>query len=353
MSGGVDSSVAAWLLQREGWDCAGATMRLYDGEAAGGDNRTCCSLDDVEDAKSVSRRLGIPHYVCNFGREFDRHVMAPFADSYQAGLTPNPCIDCNRHLKFGRLLDWAAELGYDYVATGHYARLGRDGDRLFLQKAADLSRDQSYVLATALTQERMARTLFPLGGLTKPQVRQIAEEQGFINARKRDSQDICFVPDGDYGAFLERYTGKTYPPGDILDQSGRTVGRHKGLVRYTLGQRKGLGIAADAPVYVCGKSVEANTLTVGPDEALYSRALLAEDWVWGAGCPPSSPVTGIAAKVRYRQTEQPAQAEILSGGRIKITFDQPQRAVTPGQTAVLYQGDAVLGGGVIAQVLAE
>ena len=241
MSGGVDSSVAVWLLQQQGFDCAGAIM-LLGGAGEGGDS--------VEDARAVALALGIPFHVFDFSGEFDSCVLQKFAGGYLDGATPNPCIDCNRHLKFGAFLRRAVGMGFDYIATGHYARITRDTGTglLSLQKAADRNRDQSYVLASALPQDRLSRVLFPLGELTKPQVRQIAEEQGFANARKHDSQDICFIPDGDYGAFLERYTGKACPPGDILDLDGRVIGRHKGAVRYTAGQRKGLGIAADQPV---------------------------------------------------------------------------------------------------------
>ena len=346
MSGGVDSSAAAWLLRRQGYDCAGAIMRLHGGETEG----VCGSADNVEDARAAACRAGIPFHVFDFQEEFSRQVVDPFVRAYLRGETPNPCIDCNRCLKFGKFLERARELGFDYIATGHYARIAPLADgTLVLCKAADPGRDQSYVLASSMTRECLRRTLFPLGGMTKPEVRRLAEEAGFLNARKKDSQDICFVPDGDYGAFLERRTGRAFPPGDILDLDGRPAGRHRGAVRYTLGQRKGLGIAADAPVYVCGKSMADNTLTVGPETALYARTLIADGWVWGAGTPPESPLR-VHAKVRYRQTEQPALAEILSDGRVRLTFDEPQRAITAGQAAVLYQGDAVLGGGTIREV---
>ena len=275
MSGGVDSSAAAWLLQQQGWSCVGATMRLFDNDTIGEKpDKTCCSLDDVEDAKSVCHKLGIPHYTFNFREAFDHEVIRRFSDSYLRGDTPNPCIDCNRYLKFGLLLRRAAELGIRYIATGHYARvcLTPSTGRWAVRKSRDLNRDQSYVLAS-LTQDALARTLFPLGNYSKPEIRQIAESQGLRNARKRDSQDICFVPDGDYTAFLERYTGTQFPEGDILDLNGHILGRHRGAVRYTLGQRKGLGVSAPEPLYVCGKSMEHNTVTLGPEASVFSRTL--------------------------------------------------------------------------------
>ena len=346
MSGGVDSSVAAYLMLREGFDCIGATMRLYNGQEEG----KCCSLEDVEDARSVAFRMGIPYYVFNFSEDFEEKVMAHFVRCYQSGLTPNPCIECNRHLKFDRFLRRARELGCDCIVTGHYARIKLlPNGRRCLQKAVDEGKDQTYFLYT-MTQDQLARTRFPLGGLTKAQTRQIAEEQGFINARKRDSQDICFVPDGDYMAFLERFTGEKGVPGDFLDENGRVVGTHRGAAAYTLGQRKGLGLAMGAPVYVCGKDMAANTVTVGPNEALFRRALIADDWNWAAFETLTEPVH-CKAKARSRMTEQPATVYPLEGGRCRVEFDEPQRALTPGQAVVLYDDDIVLGGGVIMQVL--
>jgi len=350
MSGGVDSSVAAFLTQRAGYDCIGATMRLYD-NAADKDTNTCCTLDDVEDARSVARRLGMPHYTFNFKEDFENKVIRKFVSCYERGLTPNPCIDCNKYLKFDRLLRRAQELGCEYVASGHYAQVRQDSDtgRHLLYKAADTAKDQTYFLA-CLDQEQLSHILFPLGGLTKDQVRQIAEENGFVNARKRDSQDICFVPDGDYVDFMERYTGKSYPEGDYLDLQGNVIGRHKGAVCYTLGQRKGLGIALGAPAYVCKKDMEKNTVTLGPHEALFSTALRAKDWNWYPFPTLTAPLE-VTAKTRHSQQEQAATVHPEENGFARVEFHAPQRAVTPGQAVVLYQGDMVVGGGTITEAL--
>ena len=348
MSGGVDSSVAAWLMQEAGYDCIGATMRLYDGNA---EDSTCCGLDDVEDARSVAHRLGIPHYVFNFKADFEERVIRKFVNSYESGATPNPCIDCNRYLKFDRLLRRALELGMEYVVSGHYAQIRQDGDtgRYLLYKAADKGKDQTYFLA-CLNQHQLSHIRVPLGGLTKAEVRQIAEQNGFVNARKRDSQDICFVPDGDYGAFLERYTGKSYSAGDYLDLQGNVVGRHKGAVCYTKGQRKGLGLALGTPVYVCGKDMQRNTVTVGPNDALFSPALRANDWNW-LPFPALTQPLRVTAKIRHSQFEQPATVYPEDNGSARLEFDTPQRAVTPGQAVVLYDGDLVIGGGTITEAL--
>ena len=340
MSGGVDSSVAAWLLLRQGYDCVGVTMRLHD-ETSG---------NEAADAADVARRLGIPHSVVNLRREFDENVIRPFARSYERGDTPNPCVLCNRRLKFGKLLELARELGAEYVATGHYARicLTPDTGRWAVRKGLEAARDQSYVLAS-LTQDQLAHTLFPLGRLTKDETRRIASEQGFLNARKHDSQDICFIPDGDYAAFLERYTGKAYPPGQILDLNGRILGQHRGAARYTIGQRKGLGVSAPEPLYVCGKSMRDNTVTLGPNAVLFRDALLSDDWTWGAIPPPETPFRADA-KIRYRHAQAPADVTPLPDGRVRIRFDAPQRAITTGQAVALYRNDTVLGGGTITAV---
>ena len=349
MSGGVDSSVAAYLMQQAGYACMGATMRLYENEDAGlPRGSTCCALDDVEDARRVAYALGMPHYVFNYKDAFREQVMARFAAAYQRGATPNPCLDCNRYLKFGLLESRARALGCEVLATGHYARIEQLPDgRWTLKKAADPEKDQSYVLAW-LTQEQLAHTRFPLGGLRKSEARAIAEAHGFCNAHKHDSQDICFVPDGDYARFMEDFTGKHYPAGDFLDESGRVVGTHNGAVRYTIGQRKGLGLAMGAPVYVCGKDMQANTVTVGPEEMLFDRIVYADEANWIAIPELTGPLRGTA-RTRYHQVEQAATVYPAECG-FRLEFDQPQRAPTPGQAVVLYQGDTVLGGGTITRV---
>ena len=349
MSGGVDSSVAAYLMQQAGYDCMGVTMKLYENEDAGVPRgHTCCALDDVEDARRVAYALGMPYYVFNYKDAFREQVMARFAAAYQHGATPNPCLDCNRYLKFGLLETRARALGCDVLATGHYARVEQLPDgRYTLKKAVDATKDQSYVLAW-LTQEQLAHTRFPLGGLHKTEAREIAEAHGFCNAHKHDSQDICFVPDGDYARFMEDFTGKQYPAGDFLDESGRVVGTHNGAVRYTIGQRKGLGLAMGAPVYVCGKDMQANTVTVGPEEMLFDRIVYADEVNWIAIPELTGPLR-VTARTRYHQVEQAATVYPAECG-FRLEFDQPQRAPTPGQAVVLYQGDTVLGGGTITRV---
>jgi len=344
MSGGVDSSVAAYLMMQAGFSCIGATMRLYTGQDLG-----CRDTTNVEDARSVADRLGIPFHVLDFSADFRAQVMDHFTKSYESGLTPNPCVQCNRHLKFDKFLQSAFALDCDCIVTGHYARIEQVGDRYLLRKAVDEAKDQSYFLYS-LTQHQLQHTRFPLGELTKADARLIAEQQGFLNARKRDSQDICFIPDGDYLAFLQRYTGKAYATGDYLDLQGNTVGTHKGAVAYTLGQRKGLNLAMGQPVYVCAKDMEKNTVTVGPNEALYRKELLANDWNWIAIEGLTKP-TPVYAKARSRMAEQPATVYPESGGCARVVFDEPQRALTPGQAVVLYAGDTVIGGGTITEIL--
>ncbi len=343
MSGGVDSSAAAYLMLSQGFRCQGATMRLLHSD----DGR------NTADAEAVCQRLGIPFTALDLTREFEEAVIQKFVRVYQAGGTPNPCVDCNRRMKFSRLMEAAEAARLYYVATGHYAQVDRDKEtsRWLLKKALDARKDQSYFLYT-LTQRQLARVQFPLGRMEKRQVRELAERLGFVNARRRDSQDVCFIPDGDYGAFIEAYTGRAFPAGDFLDREGRAVGRHRGAVRYTLGQRKGLGLSMGEPVYVCGKDMSANTVTVGPESLLYAREALVEDLNWISIESLDAPLR-VGAKTRSRQGEQEAEIFPEAGGRVRVVFDRPQRAVTPGQAAVFYDGDAVVGGGTIVEVLSE
>ena len=352
MSGGVDSSVAAVLLQQAGYQLSGVNLRMFHNEDLGeSPSRTCCSLSDAEDAALVARRLGFPFYVFDFAQTFRDTVIRNFIEEYQQGRTPNPCAECNRSVKFGALLQRVRTLGGDYMATGHYARVERDetSGRYLLKRGKDRSKDQSYFLYM-LTQEELAHTLFPLGGMEKSEVRQIAKAHGLVNAKKRDSQDICFVPDGDYCAFMERFTGKRYAPGDYLDPQGQVVGRHQGAVRYTIGQRKGLGLAMGSPVYVCAKDMAANTVTVGPDSALYSGALRANDWNWFPFPELTAPLA-VTARIRHSQKSYPAVVYPEAEGSARVEFDAPVRAVTPGQAVVLYQGDLVVGGGTITEAI--
>ena len=356
MSGGVDSSVAAFLMKQQGYDCIGATMKLFDqsmleGECASAAvhdqkpdrTRTCCSLEDVEDARSVAFRLQIPYYVFNFSDDFEQMVMKPFVESYERGDTPNPCIDCNRFLKFRHLLRRAMELKCEVIVTGHYAQIEERDGRYLLRKGADEKKDQSYVLYN-LTQEELRHTAFPLGGMSKEQIRQIAQEQGFVNAEKPDSQDICFVPDGDYVRFMQRYTGHSYPEGDFFDQEGQVLGRLKGAVRYTIGQRKGLGIAFGEPMYVVSKDMAANTVTLAGNDDLFSRELAADDLNWIMFDRLTAPME-VSAKIRYKHKEQPATLYPASDGTVRVVFQEPQRAITSGQAVVFYDGDYVVGGG--------
>ena len=406
MSGGVDSSVAAALMVQEGYQCIGCTMKLLnqrkafdDGhvchanapdhfEAAnsagerggsetsgkagavcrsdgsegiqgedGGDygrtersGHTCCSLDDVEDARFVARKLGMPYYVFNFAEDFSEKVIERFVRIYQAGGTPNPCIDCNRYMKFERLYRRSRELGCDAVVTGHYARIRFDEEsgRWQLLRSKNPDKDQTYVLYS-MTQEQLAHTLFPLGEFSdKEEVRGMADRYGFVNSRKPDSQDICFVQNGKYADFIESWTGKRAAHGDFVDENGTVLGEHKGLIRYTIGQRRGLGLALPAPLYVSRIDPEKNQVVLTPEDRLYSARLVAEDFNWILTPPPSGSVIEVSAKPRYRAREAAAFARILDGGKVEILFHEPQRALTVGQAVVLYQGDLVVGGGTIA-----
>ena len=348
MSGGVDSSVAACLLLRQGYDVTGVTFKLWDDPA--GDSG-CCSADDVRDAAFVCEQLGIPHYVINYKELFREKVVAPFAEEYLHGRTPNPCINCNRYIKFGAFSHKLKELGFDLMATGHYARCGYNDatGRWELRRGIYPEKDQSYVLCH-LTQEQLAMLRLPLGEYSKPQIRAIAEESGLVVAKKPDSQDICFVPDGDYPAFLRRWTGQELPKGRFIDENGIVLGENKGITHYTIGQRKGLGLAMGAPVYVCGKDMQANTVTVGPNSSLFSSALQANDWNWFPFPELTEPMD-VTVKIRHSQFEQPGRVFPEADGFARVEFAQPLRAVTPGQAVVLYQGDMVLGGGTITEAI--
>jgi tRNA-specific 2-thiouridylase len=348
MSGGVDSSVAAYLLKQQGFDCTGITMKLFTNEDIGaGGNKKCCSLEDTADARNVAYSVGIPFFVYNFTEDFRKQVLTRFIESYQKGATPNPCIDCNRYIKFERLLERAKQLGMDCIATRHYARIEHDAEtgRYLLKKAVDETKDQSYVLY-AMTQEQLSRTMFPLGDLRKSEVRGIAREQGFVNADKHDSQDICFVCDGSYAEFIEQYTGKKNEEGDFVDINGAVIGRHKGIVRYTVGQRKGLGLSLKKPLYVLTKNVKDNTVTLCERDGLFSKSLYASDFNWIAREKPTGPIR-VKTKIRYNQDEQWSTATQGADDTVQIEFDEPQWAIAQGQAAVLYDGDTVVGGGTI------
>jgi len=348
MSGGVDSSVAAVLLMEQGYEVAGATFKLFDNEDIGIDRtRTCCSLEDVLDAKSVADKLGFRHDVFNFSQQFERDVILPFAEAYKNGKTPNPCLECNRSIKFEKFLERALLLDYDYIATGHYARIEKDpgSGRYLLKKGIDQSKDQSYALYT-MTQEELARTLFPLGSLKKTEIRAIAEEKGFVNARKPDSQDICFVKDGDYADFLKRTLGVDPMEGDFVDKEGTILGKHRGIIHYTVGQRKGLGKTFGKPMYVVRIDSENNRVTLGPNEDLFVDSFTAGKINLISVDELKEPME-VTVKTRYKSLEVPATICPPEDGKIFVKFREKQRAVTPGQAAVFYQGDVVVGGGTI------
>lgn len=352
MSGGVDSSVTAKLLCDAGNECIGCTMKLFHNEDAGvSASHTCCSLDDVEDARRVAYQLGMAYYVFNFTEDFGKRVMDPFVQAYREGRTPNPCIDCNRYMKFDKLYIRAKMLGCDYIATGHYARITQVNGSFRLQKAADPCKDQSYVLY-GMTEEQLAHTLFPLGSLSKKETRAIASESGLCCADKPDSQDICFVPHGDYAQVIEARTGQAACPGNFVDTHGRKCGTHRGIIHYTIGQRRGLGIPASERLYVCRIDPQSNTVMLGTEDSLYTDTAMVEDCHWIAGTLPETPIC-CKVKIRYHQPEQCAVVIPDQSGRAVIRFDCPQRAVTPGQAAVFYDGDTVLGGGVLSNRVLE
>lgn len=330
MSGGVDSAVTAYLLQKQGYVCKGATMVL-------------CGHEDIASAEAVCRLLGMEFEAYDCREAFRGEVIAPFVEAYERGETPNPCIFCNEKLKFGELYRIAMEEGADFLATGHYARIAEQEGRKRLCKAVDEKKDQSYVLY-GLTETQISRVLFPLGELTKEQARAVAAENGFTNAQKGDSQDICFIPDGDHAGFIRRFTGKDYPPGEFVDLRGKVMGRHKGLICYTVGQRKGLGLALPEPYYVCRKDAEKNKVVLGTAAELPVDRLWVEQFVFTGG-GEAKEAFRATVRTRYHQKEQPVTVVPMGDGRVFLQFDGAVCVAAPGQSAVVYQGDTVIGGG--------
>lgn len=346
MSGGVDSSVAALLIKNNDTDCIGVTMKLIGDETLP-IAPSCCTENDIADAASVCQKLGIEHCVFNFSANFKEKVVDNFVYCYENGMTPNPCIQCNRYLKFDMLFSEAEKLGGDCVVTGHYARVTYDkkSGRYLLKKAKDVTKDQTYVLYS-LTQNQLSKAYFPLGEMDKTEVRNIATENGFINADKKDSQDICFIKDCKYFEFIENYTKKSYPEGNFVDAEGNVLGRHKGVIRYTIGQGKKLGLILKEPLYVIDVNAKNNTVTLGKSEELYKTELIAHD-INLISVPKIEGEMRVKAKIRYRQTEADAVVTQTGDDEIKVVFDEPQRAITRGQSVVLYDGDTVVGGGTI------
>jgi len=353
MSGGVDSSLTAALLVRQGYDVIGATMQIWENTTANDDpeHRGCCSLSAVDDARRVAETIGIPYYVLNFRQMFQETVVNYFIDEYARGKTPNPCIACNRYVKFEGLLQKARALGAEYVATGHYARIDYDEaqGRYLLRKGIDQTKDQSYALYH-LNQYTLRHFLMPLGGFTKVQTRQMASEFGLSVANKPDSQEICFVPNDDYKSFLEEKVPAALKPGNIVDLEGRILGRHKGLPLYTVGQRKGLGIAAGKPLYVIALDTDTNSVIVGSNEDVFASALIAGDLNFITMDKLTKPIT-VAAKIRYSAREAQAVVTPQADGTVHVRFTEPQRAITPGQSVVFYDGDIVVGGGIIKNAI--
>lgn len=346
MSGGVDSSVAALLLKLEGYDCAGATMQMFRADALGIPEDGATVASEWNDAEGIANVLGIDFVSIDCSDEFRKHVIDYFINTYLDGGTPNPCIECNRNIKFGHFLDYARENGYQKIATGHYARIKTDANgRRWISAAVDAAKDQTYVL-WQLSQDQLAHTLMPLGDYHKEEIRALAEKHGFCNARRRDSQDVCFIPDGDYVGFIQRTTGAQFPVGDFVDLNGNRLGTHQGAIRYTIGQRKGLGIAFGKPTYVCKKCMRDNTVTLGDNGDLFARDLTAHGVNLMMTDRFDSPVR-LMAKVRYNAKAASATVEQTAPDHIRVRFDEPQRAICSGQSVVLYDGDDLVGGGII------
>lgn len=346
MSGGVDSSVAAVLLREAGYEVVGVTLKLRPDEYMTGSlSGGCCSLDDINDAKRVADALEIPHYVLNFTDVFSETVIDYFVRAYKEGRTPNPCIACNRHVKFEAMLQKALSMDMDYIATGHYAVIERNEEGRYLLRRSRAAKDQSYVLYT-LTQPQLAHTLFPLGDMDKEEARTIARAHSLPVANKPDSQEICFVENKDYAGFIERYTGEKARPGAFIDRNGAVIGKHQGLYRYTVGQRKGLGGGFGQPMYVTGIDPARNQISLGEEGSQYTNRLVAGDLNWISFDRLEEPMEAFA-KVRYQA--RPAKATLTPGtdGRVEVQFEEPQRAVTPGQAVVFYDERYVLGGGTI------
>ena len=343
MSGGVDSSVAAVLLCEAGHDVVGVSMQLYDQREGQASFGSCCTLDDLHDARRVAAAIGIPHYIVNLERQFEERVVADFVQEYLRGRTPLPCVHCNSELKFDALVERARGVGADAVATGHYARVERTPGSCRLRRGVDAGKDQSYFLFS-LTQAQLSLALFPLGGLTKTEVRALARERNLPVAAKRDSQEICFVSNDDYAGFIARRVPGADRPGTIVNETGRVVGRHDGVHRFTIGQRKGLRVSARVPLYVTAMDADSNTVFVGPRARLERTTLTASRVNWIAGAPPASSIRA-AVQIRSRHVAAPAVVEVSAAGRVEVQFDDPQGAITPGQAAVFYMDDEVVGGG--------
>lgn len=345
MSGGVDSSVTAYLMKERGYDCIGVTFRMFDksDKLFGFDDSY--ADNDINDAKAVCDKLGIPFVVADVSEQFKKHVIDNFIRTYEKGGTPNPCVECNKHIKFELLNEVAEQYNCDVIATGHYAKIGHNNNRYYIKKADDIKKDQSYFLYS-LSQEQLKKIQFPLSDITKEKAREIAENNGFINARKKDSQDVCFITNGDYASFICRATGKKYPHGKFIDENGNVVGKHNGMINYTIGQRKGLGLAMGTPVYVKHKDIKSNSIIVSANEGLFQNEITVEDFHF-MYCENLAEKIRSSVKIRFNHTGAPATVEQTDKNTVRIVFDTPQRAPAKGQSAVLYDNDIVLGGGII------